>query len=71
MGSMKATSSKPFAPRRYDFRAEDLNRLRHQERRGWIQIGRVYGCHHTTVLYACKRLGIPTKLKLAAPQVSA
>lgn len=64
---MNATSTKRFAPRQFDFNAEDLNRFRHVERMGWMHIAKQYGCHHSTVIYACKRLGVALKLKLRVP----
>lgn len=66
---MKNLGTIGFKPRMYAFTHEALYAMRVVRRLSMPQIARKYGCDHTTVLNALRRLGIETKLPLIGPEL--
>lgn len=66
---MTNTTNAPFKPRMYAFTYEALYAMRVERRLSLTQIARKYGCDHTTVLNALRRLGIPVKFALIEPEL--
>jgi|GEM_PF-5288933 len=58
-------TNKPYRPRKMAFTRDDLYRLVVQERKSFSAIGRLYGCDHTAVSYACERMGIKRPVRLS------
>lgn len=56
-----AKTSRPFTPRAYAFTYEDLYQWRVVRRLSFQQIALKFGCDHTTVVNACKRLNVPKR----------
>lgn len=58
---------RPFKPRVYAFTYEQLFDFRVTRNWSFPRIARKYGCDHSSVINACKRLGVPTQRKLIGP----
>jgi hypothetical protein len=56
-----------FRPREFGFTYADLHEFRQVRAMSWQQIGNMYGCDHTTVMHAAKRLGVETARPLKGP----
>lgn len=56
MNLSKLKTARYFKPRKHEYSAEDITRWRSQGW-SWTRIGWMYGCDHTTVMYAAKRMG--------------
>jgi hypothetical protein len=59
--------SSPFKPREFDWKAEQLYEMRHVKGLSFGQIAMRFGCDHTTVMWAFKRLGVPMERPLRGP----
>lgn len=58
-----ASVKRRFRPWKYQWDKEELYRLRHVERFSFPDMARTYGCDHKTVMWAFRRLEIPSEIK--------
>lgn len=52
--------TRPFRPRKIAWDRDTLEYLRTVARLSFPEIARAFRCDHTTVMWACQRLGVPT-----------